>query len=67
MFYHFLLEGENIDGDLITEFVEFENFENEANALRTAEKEAESILKHEGGGHIDIFNESGEFVIDVEV
>lgn len=65
--YGFSLEGENVDGDLISSYVEFENCENATDALKLAEKEAETILKDEDGGHIDIFNEDGHFMVDVEV
>lgn len=65
--YGFLLEGENIDGDLISTYIEFENCEDATDALNLAEKEAEAILKDEDGGHIDIFNEDGDFMVDVEV
>lgn len=65
--YGFLLEGENIDGDLISTYYEFENCEDTTDALKLAEKEAETILKDENGGHIDIFDEDGNFMVDVEV
>ena len=66
MFYHFFLEGENIDGDLIVEFFEVETT-NEIEALAMAKKVAIAILEDENGGHIDIFNEDGIFVVDVEI
>ena len=67
LIYSFVLEGENIDGDLISECVEFENVESFNDACELAEKEAENLLKFEGGGHIDIFDIDGLFLSDVEV
>ena len=67
MYYHFLLEGETVEGDLICEFVEFENCEDSLDAQRLAENEAVQLLKHLDGGHIDIFDEDGTFLVDIEV
>jgi hypothetical protein len=65
--YSFILEGENVDGDLLSECVEFENVESFKEACELAEKEAENLLKFENGGHIDIFDIDGVFLSDVEV
>jgi hypothetical protein len=65
--YGFSFEGENVDGDLINSYIEFKNCEDATDALKLAEKEAETILKDENGGHIDIFNEDGGFMTDVEI
>lgn len=65
--YDFIFEGENVDGDLITEYICFKNAENEKDALTLAEKEAIDILKYVNGGHIDIFDINGKFLVDVEV
>ncbi len=65
--FNLFLEGENIDGDFIATDIEFENYKNFNNAIKDAEEEATEILKNVGGGHIDIFDEDGNFITDVEV
>jgi len=65
--YGFAFEGENVDGDLLTDYVEFENVESFKDACELAELEATNMLKAENGGHIDIFDTDGQFINDVEV
>ncbi len=65
--FGFSIEGETIDGDLICEYWEYENAENATDALTMAEKNVTLILTEEGGGHVDIFDEDGVFLTDVEV
>ena len=67
MTYSFILEGENIDGDILTSCVEFENVESFKDACELAELEAIHMLESEEGGHIDIFDIDGNFINDVEV
>lgn len=65
--YSFVLEGENVDGDLLDFEFEYENFENFLDACNAVENDAVSILEDENGGHIDIFDMNGKFITDVEV
>lgn len=65
--YGFQFEGENIDGDIISYYAEFEECESKKDAFHWAEKSAEETLKEEDGGHIDIFDKDGVFMGDVEV
>ena len=65
--YGFVLEGENVDGDLLSFEFEYENFENFLDACNAVENDAVNILKDENGGHIDIFDMDGKFINDVEV
>ena len=67
MIYSFILEGENIDGDLITIELEYNNYESFSKACDAVENDAISILEDEYGGHIDIFDIDGKFINDVEV
>ena len=67
MVYSFILEGENIDGDLIAFELEYNNYESFSKACNAVEGDAISILEDEHGGHIDIFNIDGKFINDVEV
>ena len=65
--YGFVLEGENVDGDLLSFEFEYENFENFLDACNAVENDAVNILENENGGHIDIFDMNGKFITDVEV
>ena len=65
--YSFVLEGENVDGDLLSFAFEYENFENFLDACNAVENDAISILEDENGGHIDIYDMNGKFINDVEV
>lgn len=67
MVYSFILEGENIDGDILTSCIEFENVESFKDACELAELEAIHMLEAEEGGHIDIFDIDGKFINDIEV
>lgn len=64
--YGFVFEGENNDGDLIN----MPYYEFEANSRKEAQnaaiQEAMHILDDYDGGHIDIFDEDGIFICDVE-
>ena len=66
MFYEFMLEGETVEGDLIVE-----SFTTEASsqfdAYDQSRARAIEILDELDGGHIDIFDEDGVFINDVEV
>lgn len=66
MTYFFVLEGENIDGDLIAIELEYNNYESFSKACNAVENDAISILEDENGGHIDIYM-NGKFINDVEV
>ena len=63
----FLFEGENVDGDFLQSEYTFENVESFSDACKLAENTAVQILESENGGHLDIFNEEGMFINDVEV
>ena len=63
----FWFEGENIDGDFLQSAIEFENVESFNDACKLAEKEAIRVLRFNGGGHMDILDEQGTFINDVEV
>ena len=67
MIYSFTFEGENTDGDLLTDYFELEGMESFKEACEFAEKEAIQMLEDECGGHIDIFDGDGKFINDVEV
>ena len=67
MTYSFILEGENIDGDLIAIELEYNNYESFSKACDAVENDAISILEDEYGGHVDIFDIDGNFINDVEV
>ena len=65
--FSFVLEGENVNGDFLQFEYTFENAESFSDACNFAENTAVQILESENGGHLDIFNEEGMFINDVEV
>ena len=65
--YSFVLEGENIDGDLIIYSFDIEDADSSQQALTIVEQMAINILEYDGGGHIDIIDIDGKFLNDVEV
>ena len=67
MIYSFVLEGENVDGDLINYSFDIEDADSPQQALTIVEQMAINILEGEDGGHIDIFDIDGNFINDVEV
>lgn len=67
MTFNFEIAGESIADDFICERWDYENMESLTDALEMAENDAMELLEDFGGGHIDIFNEDGKFLSDVEV
>jgi len=65
--HSFIIEGENINGDLIRYPFNIEDADSFQQALTIVEQMAINILEEEDGGHIDIFDIDGEFIKDVEV
>ena len=55
---NFVIEGEDVEGDYI--FFEFYG------TMDQAQIECEKTLEFAGGGHLDIFDEEGNFIDDVE-
>lgn len=66
MIFNFEIAGESDADDFICERWEYENMESLTDALGKAENDAMELLEDFGGGHIDIFNEDGKFLSDVE-
>ena len=67
MNYCFFIEGESVDGDVVTEQVEFENCVDSLDALHLAENEAKQILEDVDGGNVDIFDENNNLLVSVEI
>jgi len=65
--FSFVLEGENVNGDFLQFEYTFENAESFSDACNLAEDTAVKILESEDGGHLDIYNDEGMFITDVEV
>ncbi len=65
--FSFVLEGENVNGDFLQFEYTFENAESFSDACNLAEDTAVKILESEDGGHLDIYDNEGKFLNDVEV